>query len=76
MYPSESEIDMSSEQLEAFAKEAKLALEILNETLLGLQSRLTYNEQNVKNADIVQMTYTLCFMLKGVLERGNGIFLY
>jgi hypothetical protein len=76
MFPSESKIEMSIEDLQEFAKQAKMTLEILNETLLGLQSRLNYDGCSVKDTDIVELTFTLTFLIKGALNKGNGIFLY
>jgi hypothetical protein len=76
MFPSQSTIEMSPQDLENFAKQAKMTLEILNETLLGLQSRLTYNAHLVETTDLVDLTFTLTFLIEGALEKGRAIHLY
>jgi hypothetical protein len=76
MTSSKSTIEMSPQDLESFAKQAKLTLELLNETLLGLQSRLTYNAHLVETTDLVDLTFTLTFLTEGALEKGSAIHLY
>ncbi len=76
MFPNESTIEMSPEDLQKFAKQAKMTLEVVHETLLGLQSRLEYNARHVEKVDIVDLTYSLNFLIKGALNEGAEIPLY
>lgn len=73
MFPNESPIEMSPEALQEFAKQSKMTLEIVHETLLGLRSRIEY--ETVSNVNIVDLIYSLNFLIEGALDKGNGIYL-